>query len=73
MRPRSKLDSSISSPNWEFAKEFPKVSRHGRDSFVGGQRWVEELGDVAFALCCLASKTGVDLDSALDDALRTHF
>jgi NTP pyrophosphatase (non-canonical NTP hydrolase) len=36
------------------------------------ESWAGEMGDVLFALMCLANSTGVDLEAALDRALDKY-
>jgi NTP pyrophosphatase (non-canonical NTP hydrolase) len=56
----------------ELSKEVLEGTRYGRDSFRPPDGWASELGDVFFALVCLANSTGVDLEAALDGALGKY-
>ncbi len=56
----------------ELAKEVLKSTHYGRQSFRPSQSWREELGDVLFALVCLANSTDVDLEKALEQALSKY-
>jgi len=56
----------------ELSKEALEGTRYGRDSFRPPDGWAGELGDVFFALVCLANSTGVDLEAALDGALGKY-
>lgn len=56
----------------ELAKEALKGTGYGREQFDSSQDWDNELGDVFFALLCLANSTGVDLETALEDALMKY-
>lgn len=56
----------------ELAKEVLKATRYSRQPFNPAEEWTAELGDVFFALSCLANSTGVDLNVALADALHKY-
>jgi NTP pyrophosphatase (non-canonical NTP hydrolase) len=56
----------------ELAKEPLKVTAYGRVPFVASAAWADELGDVLFALTCLANATGVDMHAALESALKKY-
>ena len=56
----------------EVAKELLTGTRYGREEFRPGAAWTEELADLFFALVCVANSTGVNLESALDDALAKY-
>jgi NTP pyrophosphatase (non-canonical NTP hydrolase) len=56
----------------EVAKEILKGSDYGKADFSATPDWEGELADTFFALVCLANATGVDLDAALDGALRKY-
>ncbi|MFZ6026748.1 MAG: MazG nucleotide pyrophosphohydrolase domain-containing protein [Chloroflexota bacterium] len=56
----------------ELAKESLSGSLYGRQRFVPGAGWADEIGDVLFALICLANTSGVDLEDALQDALNKY-
>lgn len=56
----------------ELGKEVLKGTGYGRRQFEPPRGWEDELGDVLFAIVCLANTTGVDLEAALDGALRKY-
>jgi len=56
----------------ELAKEVLTATDYGRSSFRPSEMWQAELGDVFFALVCLANSTGVDLEEALERALDRY-
>lgn len=56
----------------EVAKELLTGTRYGREEFRPGAAWAEELADLYFALVCVANSTGVNLETALDDALAKY-
>ena len=56
----------------ELAKEPLKSTDYGRVPFVPTEAWADELGDVLFALTCLANSTGVDMGAALLAALSKY-
>ena len=56
----------------ELSKEVLKATNYGRAPFRPPESWAGEMGDVLFALVCLANDTGVDLASALDGALDKY-
>lgn len=56
----------------ELNKAFLKATDYGRRPFTSSENWEEELGDVAFALCCVANSTGVDLNAVLDQVLLKY-
>ena len=56
----------------ELAKEILKGTGYGRRHFEPPHGWDDELGDVLFALICLANSTGVDLEAALAGALHKY-
>lgn len=56
----------------ELSKEMLKVTRYGRAPFHPPAEWAGELGDVLFALVCVANSTGVDLQQALEAALERY-
>lgn len=53
----------------ELSNELLQDSEYGERPLHAGREWMEELGDVLFALTCLANRSGVDLDDALERAL----
>ena len=52
----------------EAAKELLKSTEYGQRPFQATAAWREELGDVYFALLCLADLTDVELSAALRQA-----
>ncbi len=56
----------------ELSKEALKATNYRRVPFSPPESWAGEMGDVLFALVCLANGTGVDLESALDGALDKY-
>jgi NTP pyrophosphatase (non-canonical NTP hydrolase) len=56
----------------ELSKEVLKGGAYGKQPFIETTGWVEELGDVYFALLCLANQTDVDLENALDHVLSKY-
>jgi len=56
----------------EVAKEALKATAYGRAPFTPSTAWESEVGDVFFALICLANSTQVDLEHALQDVLAKY-
>ena len=56
----------------ELAKEHIRSSQYGKQVFKPTEEWTGELGDVLFSLVCLANVTGVDLDSAIGQAMDKY-
>ncbi len=56
----------------EAAKELLKGTEYGQRPFQAPAAWREELGDVYFALLCLADLTGVELSAALREVLTKY-
>jgi NTP pyrophosphatase (non-canonical NTP hydrolase) len=56
----------------ELAKEVLKGTNYGREPMALTADWCEELGDVLFALICLANASQVDLADALRAALDKY-
>jgi NTP pyrophosphatase (non-canonical NTP hydrolase) len=56
----------------ELSKEVLEATNYGRTSFRPPDGCTGELGDVFFSLICLANSTGVDLATALDEALNKY-
>lgn len=54
----------------ELSNELLQDSEYGERPLHAGRAWMEELGDVLFSLTCLANRSGVDLDDALERALN---
>ena len=62
----------LSSEVGELSKAYLKATDYGRKEFILTQEWADELGDVAFSLCCVANSTGVDLNTVLDTVLEKY-
>lgn len=58
----------------ELAKEWLKSTQYGKrtQSLPATEDWQAELGDVLFALLCLANESGVDVDHALNQAMERY-
>lgn len=56
----------------ELAKEALKGSAYGARPFEPTPAWAEELGDVFFALLCVANATAVDAEQALAQVLDKY-
>lgn len=59
----------------EVAKELLKATQYGTQSFnlaALPAAWAEEMGDLYFALLCLANTTQVDLSAALEGVLAKY-
>ncbi len=56
----------------ELAKEVLKGAGYGCRRFEPPQGWQDEMGDVFFALLCLANSTGVELEAALAGSLHKY-
>ncbi len=56
----------------ELSKVVLQTTEYGRRGFQPNERWEEELGDVLFALICVANSTGVDLERALAMVLEKY-
>lgn len=58
----------------ELAKEWLKSTQYGKQphSSPATENWQAELGDVLFALLCLANESGVDTEQALDQAMERY-
>jgi NTP pyrophosphatase (non-canonical NTP hydrolase) len=56
----------------EVSKEFLVTTSYGQKEFQPSAEWHDELGDVLFALLCLADKSGVDLDEALRNSMGKY-
>lgn len=68
---RSRLLDLVSEVG-ELAKEHLRSSEYGKQEFKPTEEWTGELGDVLFSLVCLANATGVDLDSAIRQAMDKY-
>lgn len=56
----------------ELAKEFLNQSAYGSQPFRPDDRWLDEFGDVLFAVICLANCTNVDLEERVQHALQKY-
>lgn len=56
----------------ELSKEVLRSTQYGRAEFVTTDAWVDEFGDVVFALLCLASSTSTDIEEALNRTLQKY-
>lgn len=56
----------------ELSKEALKGSRYGRSAFEPTSNWDREMGDVFFALICLANSTDVNLELVLQQVLHKY-
>lgn len=54
----------------ELSKEVLTGSDYGRKSFSATKGWKNELGDVLFALICIANVTSIDLEICLKKTLE---
>lgn len=56
----------------EVAKEALKGNNYGKSKFVKTEAWDEEIGDVLFAIICLANVTETCLERALLNVLKKY-
>jgi NTP pyrophosphatase (non-canonical NTP hydrolase) len=56
----------------ELSKEALRATEFGHAPINAPESWADEMGDVLFALVCLANSTGVDLERALHGALGKY-
>ena len=56
----------------ELSNELLQDSEYGERPLDAGRDWIEELGDVLFALTCLANRSGVDLGDAIERVLAKY-
>lgn len=56
----------------ETAKEMLKATNFGSTEFSSTDAWRQELGDVFFALACLANVTKVNLADSLEAVLEKY-
>ena len=58
----------------ELCKARLKATNYGRWQHHDGPPfgWIDELGDVFYSLICLANQDGVDLEMALERALKKY-
>jgi NTP pyrophosphatase (non-canonical NTP hydrolase) len=56
----------------ELAKELLKNTDYGNQDFCPTPAWMDELGDVFFALICLANSTDVNMLDALTSTLAKY-
>jgi NTP pyrophosphatase (non-canonical NTP hydrolase) len=62
----------LNSESGELAKEFLVATSYGQKEFHATPEWENEIGDVYFALLCVAEKSGVDLERALDGVMKRY-
>lgn len=62
----------LTSEMGELAKEALKSTKYGQKTFAPNADFEGELGDVFFALVCIANSCGINLDHALDVALEKY-
>jgi NTP pyrophosphatase (non-canonical NTP hydrolase) len=62
----------LASESGELAKEFLKSTSYGQKPFHAAPEWQQEMGDVYYALLCIAEKSEIDLDAALDEAMDRY-
>ena len=62
----------LSSEVGELAKVYLTATEYTVGPMPPSANWEEELGDVLFALLCLAHSTGVDMDAALTRVLNKY-
>lgn len=56
----------------ELSKVMLQANGYGKRAFAPNDAWRDEMGDVFFALVCLANETHVDLEEALSGALAKY-
>lgn len=56
----------------ELSKEVLEGSKYGKDKFVKTPEWENEFGDVLFSLICIANKTDINIESAINKALDKY-
>jgi NTP pyrophosphatase (non-canonical NTP hydrolase) len=56
----------------ELAKEVLKITNYGHEPFHPTEEWSGELADILYSLTCIANSTGVDLETALYEALDKY-
>lgn len=56
----------------ELAKEVLVATAYGHRSFEPTDGWKRELGDALFSLICVANCTDVDLEMALEGAMKKY-
>ncbi|WIG15405.1 MazG-like family protein [Bacillus thuringiensis] len=56
----------------ELAKEVLKGNNYGTNSLVLTEDWADELGDVYFAVLCLAIESNVNIHQALNDTIEKY-
>lgn len=56
----------------EASKEILKATAYGTRAFESNDAWRAELGDIFFALACLANASHVNLEDALRAALEKY-
>lgn len=56
----------------ELSKVMLNENGYGKRAFAPNDAWRDEMGDVFFALVCLANETHVNLEEALNGALEKY-
>lgn len=56
----------------ELTKEYLTATSYGQKEFQAAMEWKDELGDVYFALLCLANKSEIDLQEALWESMAKY-
>ena len=62
----------LMSETGDLSKEMLRATEYGKHAFTPNDAWRDEIGDVYFALLCLANTTDVDLNDALARALEKY-
>jgi NTP pyrophosphatase (non-canonical NTP hydrolase) len=62
----------VASEVGELSTEVLKRTDYGKVAFRPDDAWADELGDVFFALLCLAEQTDVDAEQALLNSLKKY-
>ncbi len=75
----NRLETDIAHRTLDLVSELGEVSKeiltstvYGRKPFQPTSEWQSELGDLLFALVCVANSTGVDLEQALLEVLKKY-
>ncbi len=56
----------------EVAKEVLKSTNYGRTEFNSDDKFADELGDLLFALSCIANTANLDLEEIVDKTLAKY-
>jgi NTP pyrophosphatase (non-canonical NTP hydrolase) len=56
----------------EISKEFLSATNYGSKEFSPTTNWENELGDLLFSIVCIANSTKVNLQHALEGALKKY-